>query len=72
MARHAGKISPLTIKKKVDGKTVKEVVPDEFTLAASGVKEIGAVAVRALTNADSNPGRLVRNRKQRPAEGEAA
>lgn len=56
----AGKISPAIVKRKVDGKTVKETVPDEFTLAASGAKEIGAKAVRALTNPDSNDGRAVR------------
>ena len=51
----------------VDGKTVKETVPDEYTLAASGAKEIGAVAVRALTNPTSAAGLAVRG-KASPAE----
>ena len=56
----AGKVSQATKKTKVDGKTVKEPIPDEYTLAASGAKEIGSTAVRALTNPDSAPGRRVR------------
>lgn len=56
----AGKVSPATQTKKVDGKTIKEVIPDEYTLAASGAKEIGSAAVRALTNPESAPGKRVR------------
>ncbi|MCP3912140.1 MAG: hypothetical protein GY713_14425 [Actinomycetia bacterium] len=56
----AGKVSQATVKKKVDGKTVRELLPDEYTLAASGAKEIGGAAVRALTNPDTVAGRKVR------------
>jgi len=56
----AGKVTPRTIKRKIDGKTVMEVIPDEYTLAASGAKEIGAAAVRALTNPGTNAGQAVR------------
>ncbi len=58
----AGKVAPQTIKRKIDGKVRTEVVPNSYTLAASGAKEIGARAVRALTNPDSNDGRAVRGR----------
>ena len=30
----AGKVSPRVVKRKVDGKTVREEIPDEYTLAA--------------------------------------
>lgn len=66
----AGKVAPKTIKRKVDGKTVTEVVPDEYTLAASSAKMIGAAAVRALTNPETNPGRAIRGRA--PVKGEKA
>jgi len=56
----AGKVSPKEVKRKVNGKTVREIVPDEYTLAASGAKELGAAAVRALTNPTTNAGRAVR------------
>ena len=58
----AGKVVPKKVKKKVDGKTVTEEIPDEYTLAASGVKEIGAAAVRALTNPNSAKGAAIRGR----------
>lgn len=56
----AGKVTPARAKKKVDGKTVTEDIPDEFTLAASGAKEIGAAVVRALTNPTTQAWRKVR------------
>jgi len=56
----AGKVSPKVEKRKVDGKTVPVPIPDEYTLAAAGAKELGAAAVRALTNATSSAGRAVR------------
>jgi hypothetical protein len=56
----AGKISPKVEKRKVNGKLVRETVPDEYTLAAAGVKEYGSKAVRALTNPTTNNGRAVR------------
>ncbi len=56
----AGKVSPRVVKRKVDGKTVREEIPDEYTLAAAGAKELGAAAVRALTNPASAAGRAVR------------
>jgi hypothetical protein len=68
----AGKVAPATVKRKVDGKPVVETIPDEFTLAASGAKEIGAAAVRALTNPETNAGRAIRGRAARADEGEAA
>lgn len=59
----AGKVSPKT--RRVGGKTVR-VGTDEWKLAASGAKELGNMAVRALTNRDSVPGRLVRGRAAGP------
>jgi hypothetical protein len=59
----AGKISPKFKKNKVNGKTVREPIPDEFTLAAAGAKELGSAAVRALTNPTSVAGRAVRGQK---------
>ena len=56
----AGKVTERTLKKKIDGKTVTEKVEGEFSLAASGAKEIGSRAVRALTNPASTDGRMVR------------
>lgn len=56
----AGKVSPKVVQRKVDGKTVREEIPGEYTLAAAGAKELGAAAVRALTNPDSTAGRAVR------------
>jgi hypothetical protein len=47
-------------KRKVNGKTVREPIPDEYTLAASGAKEVGAAAVRALMNPNTHAGRQVR------------
>lgn len=58
----AGKVSPATVKKKIDGKTVKEPIPGEFTLAASGAKEIGSAAVRALTQPETIAGKKVRGK----------
>jgi DNA-sulfur modification-associated len=57
----AGKVSQKVEKQKVDGRTIRVPVEDEFTLAAAGAKEVGAAAVRALTNPNSQAGRLVRN-----------
>jgi hypothetical protein len=56
----AGKVSQKTEKKKVDGKTVREPIDGEYTLAASGAKEIGSAAARALTSPDTVAGRKVR------------
>jgi hypothetical protein len=56
----AGKVSPKVVKRKVDGRTTREEIPDEYTLAAAGAKELGAAAVRALTNSASAAGRAVR------------
>jgi hypothetical protein len=64
----AGKVSPRVVKRKVDGKTVREEIPGEYTLAAAGAKELGAAAVRALTNPESNAGRAVRGLSPRSAE----
>jgi hypothetical protein len=64
----AGKVSPKVVKRKVDGKTVREEITDEYTLAAAGAKELGAAAVRALTNPASNAGRLVRGLSPKSAE----
>jgi hypothetical protein len=57
----AGKVSPRVEKQKINGKTVRVPVDGEFALAASGAKELGAAAVRALANPESKDGRLVRN-----------
>jgi hypothetical protein len=57
----AGKISPKVEKRKIDGKTTRVQVDGEYTLAAAGAKEVGATAVRALTNPDSPVGHAVRN-----------
>ena len=67
----AGKVSQKTVKKKVDGKIVREPVPDEFKLAASGAKEIGATAVRALTNPETAIANKVRGKKA-PTESMAS
>ncbi|MEV0284755.1 DNA sulfur modification protein DndB [Kribbella sp. NPDC050820] len=56
----AGKVNPAKRKVKVDGKTVERRIPDEFVLVAASAKEIGANAVRALTDPDSPVGRRVR------------
>jgi hypothetical protein len=58
----AGKVKPAVKKTKVNGKIVSEVIPDTYTLAAPGVKEVGANAVRALTNPETNDGKAVRGR----------
>jgi hypothetical protein len=63
----AGKVSRKVVKRKVDGKTVREEVQDEYTLAASGAKELGAAAVRALTNPESVAGGRVRGRAEESA-----
>jgi len=60
----AGRVTEKTLKKKVDGKTVTETVSDEYTLAASGAKEIGTRAVRALTNPTSTDGEMVRRARE--------
>jgi hypothetical protein len=62
----AGKVSPKIEKRKVDGKMKQEKVPGQFTLAASGAKELGSAAVRALTNPTSAAGRLVRGMQAGP------
>jgi hypothetical protein len=64
----AGKVSPRVVTRKVDGKTVRDEIPDEYTLAAAGAKELGAAAVRALTNPTSNAGRAVRGMPPKSAE----
>jgi hypothetical protein len=57
----AGKVALKTKKvKNAEGKTVKEEIPDEWELAAASAKQIGPLAVRALTNASTNVGRRVR------------
>jgi len=56
----AGKVSPKVVMRKVEGKTVRQEISGEFTLAAAGAKEVGAAAVRALTEPTSAPGRRVR------------
>jgi hypothetical protein len=56
----AGKVKERTVTTKVDGKRVKVPVPDEYELAAGSAKMIGAVAVRALTNPSTKPGKKVR------------
>jgi hypothetical protein len=53
----AGKISP-----KID-KSNKTAIAGEYTLAASGAKELGSAAVRALTNPDTVMGRRVRGQE---------
>jgi hypothetical protein len=58
----AGKVSPKVETRKAGGKTTRVTVEGEYKLAAAGAKEIGAAAVRALTNPDSNPGRAVRGK----------
>jgi hypothetical protein len=58
----AGKVSPKVETRKAEGKTTRVTVEGEYKLAAAGAKEIGAAAVRALTNPDSNPGRAVRGK----------
>jgi hypothetical protein len=56
----AGKVSHKVLKRKVNGKTVSEEIPDDYTLAAAGAKELGAAAERALTDPASPAGRAVR------------
>ncbi len=56
----AGKVSQRTVSTKVDGKTVKVPVSGEYDLAAASAKEIGAIAVRALTRPNTQAYRLVR------------
>lgn len=56
----AGKVTERTTTTTVNGKTVKVVVPDEYDLAAASAKEIGAIAVRALTRSNTKVYRLVR------------
>jgi hypothetical protein len=68
----AGKVTEAKVKRKIDGKTVTEVVPGEYTLAASGAKEIGAAAVRALTNPETNAARAVRGLPPRKQDEAAA
>jgi hypothetical protein len=58
----AGKVSPKIERRKAEGKTTRVAVAGEFTLAAAGAKEVGAAAVRALANPDSNAGRAVRGK----------
>jgi hypothetical protein len=58
----AGKVSPKVERHKVEGKMTRHTVEGEYTLAAAGAKEVGAAAVRALTNPDSNAGRVVRGK----------
>jgi hypothetical protein len=56
----AGKVSEKTETRKVDGKSVPATLKGEYKLAASGAKELGAAAVRALTNPDTVLARRVR------------
>jgi DNA-sulfur modification-associated len=56
----AGKVSQAVEKKKIDGKTVREPIKGEYRLAASGAKEIGSAAVRALTSPESVAGKRIR------------
>ncbi len=57
----AGKVALKTkTEKNADGKNVKVEIPEEWQLAAASAKQIGPLAVRALTNAGTNAGRQVR------------
>jgi hypothetical protein len=56
----AGKVAPKVVRRKVEGKTVRDEIPGEYFLAAAGAKELGSAAVRALTNPTSAAGRAVR------------
>lgn len=56
----AGKVSAKVTKRTVAGKVVTEKVPNTYQLAASGAKELGGAALRALTKPDTNAGRAVR------------
>lgn len=56
----AGKVANKQEKKKVDGKTIRVPIEGEYSLAASGAKEIGSRAVRALTSPDTNDWKTVR------------
>jgi hypothetical protein len=69
----AGKVALKTRKEKnAEGKTVKVEIPDEWELAAAGAKQIGPLAQRALTNANTNVGRQVRGLPPREDENDAA
>jgi hypothetical protein len=65
----AGKVSEKTETRKVDGKTVPKVLEGEYKLAASGAKELGGAAVRALTNPETVLGRRVRG--EQPDAGQS-
>ncbi len=56
----AGKVTQKVETQKIDGKTIRVPIEGEFKLSAAGAKEVGAAAVRALTNPESTAGRLVR------------
>lgn len=58
----AGKVTGKVEKRKVAGTTKKEMVPieGEYTLAASGAKELGSSATRALTSPETILGQRVR------------
>ncbi|MEH3052625.1 MAG: hypothetical protein PGN13_01260 [Patulibacter minatonensis] len=58
----AGKVSEKVEKRKVPGTAKKEIVKieGEYTLAASGAKELGSAAIRALTGPDTILGHRVR------------
>ncbi len=56
----AGKVTPATVRRKVGGKTVKEPIEGEYSLAAAGPKEVGPVPVRALTSKNTIAWRAVR------------
>ncbi|TDD62354.1 hypothetical protein E1263_04150 [Kribbella antibiotica] len=58
----AGKVSKVP-KPKVASKVAGDTSEDEFALAASGAKELGSAAVRALTNPETLAGRAVRGLK---------
>jgi hypothetical protein len=62
----AGKVAQKEMRRKVDGKTVREPIEGEYTLAAAGAKELGAAAVRALTNPASVAGTTVRGTAPTP------
>ena len=69
----AGKVKAKTKKERnAEGKTVKVEIPGEWDLAAASAKEIGARAVRALTNPSTNVGRLIRGQPLRPDEPDVA
>jgi hypothetical protein len=58
----AGKVSPKVETRKTEGKMTRVTVEGEYKLAAAGAKEIGAVAFRALTDPEGNPGLAIRGK----------